>query len=180
MDKFEPVDRQPYRAEITDQGTTLSKQGTPVVKLYARVLGKPGTANPDELVDPIPAGFKPEVELVFWLDENDANCGYRARDLVENLGWDPDTGVEGLDPRTPGHLNVVGKRVTIAPTHKGEKTYWNFCRQERKLRRFVGDQPVEALKPKNAGIMARYRALKEKKNDGAPAEAVAAGEAIPF
>jgi hypothetical protein len=176
---FEPVDRQPYRAEITDQGTTESKDGTPIVKIYCRVLGKPGASDPDALVDPLPHGQRPEVEVVTFLNENDANCGFRVRDLVENLGWDPATGLEALDPRTEGYLNVVGRMVTIAPAVKGEKTYWNFCRTERKLKRFVGDKPLENLKAKKAGILQRYLDLQKKKDD-APAMAGAGESAIPF
>lgn len=176
-DKFEPVENQMYRAEITDQGTTESKNGTPIVKVYCRLLGKPGVGNPDDVTDPIAAGRRPEVEVVSFLDETSEQCGFRVRDLVENLGWDPADGIEKLDPRTPDYLNVTGKRVNVVAVFKGEKTYWNFARGEKKLKRFVGDKPVENLKAKKAGVLQRYLDLQNKKNDGVPA---GTGEAIPF
>jgi len=178
-EKFEPVDRQPYVAEITDQGTSETKSGTPIVKLYFRLLGKAGN-SPDGIVDAFKVGERPEVEMSIFLNPDDQYCGFRTRDLVENLGWDPEKGIEALDPRTKGFLNVVGKKLTIAPNLKGDKVYWNFTRQERKLKRFIGDKPVENLKAKSPGVLQKYLELKNKKNDGVPQEAVAAGEPIPF
>jgi hypothetical protein len=176
MNTFEPIDRQPYRAEITDQGTNKTKAGVPVVKIYCRILGKPGPTDPDKLVDAIPAGNRPEVEVPTFLDESSSNCGFRVRDLVENLGWDPEEGLEAFDPKTEGYLNLVGKRLTIAPAVKSDgKVFWNFCRAERKIKRFVGDLSVEDAKSKNSGILAAYQALQTKKNDGVPQ-----GEPVPF
>lgn len=181
-EKFEPIDRQPYRAEITDQGTSETKTGVPIVKIYCRLLGKPGASDPDAVVDPIPVGQRPEVEVVTFLDETHEYYGFRARDLEENLGWDAAAGdASTLDPRTEGYINVVGKRITIAPTVKDDKVYWGFCRGERKLKRFVGDKPVTNLKAKASGMAAAYAAFKAKKSGGVPAGAEAgAAEPIPF
>ncbi len=92
-----------------------------------------------------------DADIQIYFDFSPGRAAQAFRDL-ESLGWPKgEYNFTRFDPETPGHIKVVGQKVTVSKVVKEDgKIYWNY-RPRRKVDRQAVLEAVEALKRQLSG-----------------------------
>lgn len=166
MSMYEWIDRQPYYAEIIDQGLSKTKTGKVNIKFYLRVLGK--VKNPFDVensLEEIP-GYH-EIEMVFWLDGTEDQLNFRLKDL-QRMGLEGDD-LTVVDPRHEKHQSFKGHKLMVAPkiqeTDNGNRIYWNPLAEPKQKKRFIGDVSLDEAKQSLSSLSERIRNLNKPKEE---------------
>lgn len=159
---YEFIDRQPYFAEVVDQGLSETKDGNILFKLFFKILGKViDPADPEKNLESI--GAYQEAEMRFGFNGTPEMIQWRMRDLA-SLGFKGES-LEVLDPRTDNHQSFVGQKILVSPNIKsqneGEKPviYWNLMQAKK---RFVRDLDLKKSSAKLNKLSAQIKKALDK------------------